>query len=1015
MADEEEIPRTPFVRWLPPYGVDGETPERSPVVNGVISQPLADLIFNERLDPEKEDIESAIQQVQCGADPKKFPQENFEAMIQNSLVFFCTEMLRGPEEAPYYGKFIVAPFHEQIDEAINSSEKILIQAARDHGKSHLLSIGYTLWRGWYKKPGKRIDLFGSTQPLAEEMLELVKEELLNNTKLEFMLPASRDQGWSKRRIKLKNGTKIYARGINTKARGGHPYTICCDDILSDEDLYSETIRGRHIEYFTSKISNMLVPGGQMIVVGTPFAQQDLYHHLEKTGLYCVLKFPAIDKQGKILFPERYSVERLEQKKKEMGSAARFAREFLVQPLSDESSLFPSWLFAGEVRVPYVLGLPYSYWEERRCVLYTGVDIAEAPLENEGDWFVIFTIALDPMGVRWIANIRRSRGLGFQQQLDQIKDEYTIYRSAVIHIEANAAQRIFSDEVLRTTNLPVRPFFTLGQQPKSPWRAGMRSVSMSKHHWDLGVPSLRLSLENKKWRMPRGDENSIKMTDIWMGELQALSWQGGKVVSVGDHDDIGMACLPPGQLVTTKSGLVEIEKIQVGDFVLTHRGKWQRVKSTMGRPYNGTVYKIKPAGITEPIFVTEDHPIGAAKTIRSPKKDNFRIKPDRWEWVLPSTLKAGRRTKGMFMLGPSVNDREVWASIDMAEFARKRKPAGRGTWHIEEDVVWWRHDRRIMRRIPFDENFGLLVGLYLAEGTLSPNKSSVTFCINQNETYIEEFIRSASGRYFSTPVTASPSKNDAGMSVRFTSSIAHDLFGLFGKGQSRHLPWEWLGLPDVFLGGVLRGWLVGDGSRSRNGLRGNTSVRDLAEQIRLIAIRLGLRVCICQANQESSNFRSGPAWSLSIEPVSVIKLIGVGTTMEKERWGTFPTPRRFPNARTMPINAGLAHRIASVQKIHYKGMVHNLGVENDESYVVQGVTVHNCWIADVGCRLGGMADLNIEPAETKKEPVTQHPIVKDSKEVASEKVDSYGETAPEEKPEDWQPSQGIPTAADLGYG
>jgi hypothetical protein len=49
------------------------------------------------------------------------------------------------------------------------------------------------------------------------------------------------------------------------------------------------------------------------------------------------------------------------------------------------------------------------------------------------------------------------------------------------------------------------------------------------------------LENKKWRIPRGDAHSIELTNLWMGEMSSIGWIDGKVQSVGDHDDSVMAC------------------------------------------------------------------------------------------------------------------------------------------------------------------------------------------------------------------------------------------------------------------------------------------------------------------------------------------------------------------------------------------------------------------------------------------------------------------------------------------
>jgi len=279
----------------------------------------------------------------------------------------------------------------------------------------------------------------------------------------------------------------------------------------------------------------------LIVVGTPFHHADLYAKIRATGKYAYSVFAARNKEGEPLFPDRYNEATLKDKEEEIKSA-RFAREFMCIPLTDEASLFPSKLFEGdEVRLPYKLGMPGSYWEKLGMPRYAGVDIAFSA-ETGADYFVIFVIALDSHGVRWIVDIIRLHGIGFQTMKDAVKDVNTKYGCDSINIESNAAQRFLPDAMIGEEGLSnVRRYNTSGVQPKQPWKKGMTSVTMGKHSIDRGVPSIRMSLENGQWRIPRGDEHSIEMTDIWIGEMGCISYQDGKVLSVGEHDDTTMAC------------------------------------------------------------------------------------------------------------------------------------------------------------------------------------------------------------------------------------------------------------------------------------------------------------------------------------------------------------------------------------------------------------------------------------------------------------------------------------------
>lgn len=64
------------------------------------------------------------------------------------------------------------------------------------------------------------------------------------------------------------------------------------------------------------------------------------------------------------------------------------------------------------------------------------------------------------------------------------------------------------------------------------------------------------------------------------------------------------CLVKGSLVYTDRGLVPIERVKVGDFVLTHMGQYKRVISTAKRYYSGNVITLCKDGYS--VTVTPDH-------------------------------------------------------------------------------------------------------------------------------------------------------------------------------------------------------------------------------------------------------------------------------------------------------------------------------------------------------------------------------------------------------------------------
>jgi hypothetical protein len=121
-------------------------------------------------------------------------------------------------------------------------------------------------------------------------------------------------------------------------------------------------------------------------------------------------------------------------------------------------------------------------------------------------------------------MQREKGLAFQDQLSLINTVARRYDPALIFLEDNQMQRIFGDELIRTSDLPIKKFTT----------------GVQKNSLDKGVPSLRVLLENKKVRIPRGDKRSVEMTDLWIDEMRGFTWVDGKLQSVEAHDDTVMA-------------------------------------------------------------------------------------------------------------------------------------------------------------------------------------------------------------------------------------------------------------------------------------------------------------------------------------------------------------------------------------------------------------------------------------------------------------------------------------------
>src|SRR3989304_3606201 len=199
-----------------------------------------------------------------------------QRMLAVYLPTYCSEVLRGPPE--YNFKFMLGRHHLEWGDFVNLHPRLLNLAARDHGKSHFWCMGYPLWQSQVRSPGRLGYIFSATDGQAQEHLDKIRREIVGggehggpNPALANLLPFKKD---SARTLKFANNSEIRARGFGSRVRGGHPFWAVGDDMLNDDHIWSETVRKKSVDYFLSAIEPMGVPGGQLVVVGTPFHAMD---------------------------------------------------------------------------------------------------------------------------------------------------------------------------------------------------------------------------------------------------------------------------------------------------------------------------------------------------------------------------------------------------------------------------------------------------------------------------------------------------------------------------------------------------------------------------------------------------------------------------------------------------------------------------------------------------------------------------------------------------------------------
>lgn len=357
-----------------------------------------------------------------------------------------------------------------------------------------------------------------------------------------------------------------------------------------------------------------------------------------------------------------------------------------------------------------------------------------------------------------------------------------------------------------------------------------------------------------------------------------------------------ACFPPGTLIRMADGTHKpIEEIKTLDRVVTAEANVGFVMQTMVRRYVDDIVHLKLRG-NNVLKCTKEHPILT--------KDGYKAAED----LTPQDYVAIPRYSA-----------EVADKIYLHDIVGNVKMRGKteGTVRsggVESEIA------PIPEYISLDADFGRLLGLYAAEGATTPNKVVWSFGGHEEETLVAETVKLAE-KTLGAKARLQYRPNNS-INVVVYGKIWKTLFerivpGTARNGDKRLSSWVTRG-SDAYLESLFYGWLDGDGHRRRSRYTGISVCKQLALDMFAIAQYLGLRPAINVSKPVTNKHAKTRQnrWSVSVSD-------GGGTNTsemtETHVW------RKVQNLRFEP----------------YDGWVYNFHVHGDESYIAEGVGVHNC--------------------------------------------------------------------------
>jgi len=414
------------------------------------------------------------------------------------------------------------------------------------------------------------------------------------------------------------------------------------------------------------------------------------------------------------------------------------------------------------------------------------------------------------------------------------------------------------------------------------------------------------------------------------------------------------CVAPHTMITTKSGAKPISQIVVGDEVLTHSGRYKSVTRVMVNPHQGPIKRLGVTG-REDLLITGNHPILTCSSRRSFEDGNtgqMMVNQD-FTWTKPEDIQLQARKTAPRTLVQTVRTLETDSVvIDMKELLPDYLEEGNllvaGCTGRDGVVRVNPKARPIERYQRVDEDLAFTIGYFAAEGSKSgnpsKNKYGVNFTGHNREKTVEDLIKNVAARFGAKASFRSVVGN--ARHVRFNSKALYKLMeGCSSRTEKRFPDYATqLERPEMLT--MVAGYMFGDAHFSSHGIKAGTISRELAYQLFTMLVTLGYRPNIKRAHRAGRWGVKNDQWI-----VSLCRDQGQALLIEicKEPRLNEIFKEKLVNLGYSKIKAGCSFKngtfvssiVRKVSEEAYDGLVYNLEVEGEHSYVANGIVVHNC--------------------------------------------------------------------------
>lgn len=422
------------------------------------------------------------------------------------------------------------------------------------------------------------------------------------------------------------------------------------------------------------------------------------------------------------------------------------------------------------------------------------------------------------------------------------------------------------------------------------------------------------------------------------------------------------CLHPSTKILTTNGPKRIKDIRVGDMVLTHKGRFKKVNKLT---YQKTdhLLEMKFYGNNKNLYITDNHPIyrGQDKFVSADKANTIVFSPvssHELSNIKSVDLRDYVDSSEYNQYGDFIRSKHGSASLSNDQIQEVFKMFRAGSKKIEIskklnikynivlNTLNFSAFNKINSKIKVDYNLGLIFGYYSAEGCLSADGRSVSFCLDGHidkklTDMIDELI-AAIKESFGIVAKKYYKKNTVIVAInnKIIASFIKKMCA--GDCYNKLVNHNLLFSNEEFMEGFVVGFWNGDGHKRDGVSKSQICSENLMSQVRLVLSYFKIPNSYYTTKGGFCFFRNKKFINSNRFKLEMFK------NNNNLFLNKFYNENHTDNAGQSKCylnNDEIYYKLKSRRKIKFNGYVYNIEVDDDHSYHTEFGCVHNCFSDD----------------------------------------------------------------------